>query len=267
MGVVMVVLLSAWQGRSVCADSVQMTFDGIGLNVGGSFRIHHWDYNSNSMRRKTVLAGQMNWTIDSVSGNVPNLTAGQSVVMFCIDVFDYVRPQGESGSYDYMSVADAPQSPPNGPPAPYMGEAKAALVSHFYSKFYDDSSASGTYASAFQLALWELINENLAYAEVHGFSLTKDTSDTGPLNDTFFVTSGDGTTRATANLWLSEVYSDWQAAGFDTGGLNGFGLGALTDPEAQDMVFIVPPPPAVLLIAAGIPIVMVLRRQRQFTGV
>jgi len=227
--------LAGLAGAEALAGQVTMDFTGTGRGQGVQISMagHSLPGGGN------VFAGQLKWNVTSSTQSGINPGA---VITFCTDIFQAVQ----SGTFDIADLADAPDTGIGG-----MGDDKAALIGHLYSVYYDevnDSSATNDRASAFQVAIWEIVNEDITF-------------DAGPLaeldvtNGDFQASGLDGAADDVAEM-LGEVSLAWEESRLE----NEYGLVAALG-NGQDQIMIVPVPPAVWLAGVGLLGVGVLRRR------
>lgn len=184
-----------------------------------------------------AYVGQLNWH-DATS---PDWNAGlngrllsvlgpnATFVTYCIDVDQGVYTGlDNTWGYGVVPLATAPR------PGGGMGAATAAQVSEFWNRHYDLIGNSNVNASAFQLGLWELINDGLG---------------ADPFGSGSFQASGslpsDSGTLTLATGWLNDV-------GSNTPYSNGYTLYTLSDDRLQDQVFGVPNTPLPAALPAGL---------------
>jgi hypothetical protein len=146
---------------------------------------------------------------------------------FCIDISQDIFTS-QTVTFGVAALASAPVDG-NLPTA--MGALRAELIAELWYNDYALIGTSNSNAAAFQLAIWEIINE------------TQTNNGTLVLNidsGTFYATDQDSPTLAMANTWLGQL-------SLNGTGLMASGLVALTNSTYQDYVFQdAPPPPAPL---------------------
>lgn len=200
-------LVSSAQGSVVTATFNNVS-PGTGVNVssngGGSFG--------------GTTAGVFNWTATGGDSGI----VGQFTT-FCIELTQHI-----SGGNSYTYTLTAPASAP----IPGLGFSpmgpRANLLAELYGRFYPTlnlSNASDT--AAFQLAVWEISNDNNATLD---------------LTTGNFQAQNGGTYFATAQNWLSQ--------------LDGTGptlsITALSSNTVQDQIYVPAPAAAGLLGFAGL---------------
>lgn len=172
------------------ADSVSLTFDGIGGNYGqgigvslsGGYAFADGDSSKN------VWAGQLSHSAD-----------GQAIKTFCTELTQWAH----SGVYEIVNVADAPSSGP-------MGAAKADAI---YRLFNATNGAAdidtNAEAAAFQATIWEIVYDfdsgmNFTGGNVQFTGLNNSLVNlySGYANDT----QGDSTPRVIA--YSNQQYQD-----------------------------------------------------------
>jgi hypothetical protein len=177
-------------------------------------------------------AGVYNFT--NASGAIAGSFSG-----FCIDIAQNIFAN-QTVTFGVAALSSAPVDGIQ--PSP-MGTLRANLIGELW---FNDQSLIGTSnsnAAAFQIAIWEIINE-------------KNTNQDGTLDlninsGSFYALAHDGTTLTTANTWLSQL----NLAGTGSTASN---LMALTSLGNQDYVFQGPPSPGPDTSAAPAPSGLVL---------
>ncbi|CAG1002214.1 hypothetical protein PHYC_02977 [Phycisphaerales bacterium] len=207
-------VLAMTAASAASAQTVVARLDGISPSRVLSMTTDGWDHD------RDVRTGVNNFTvIDS-----PVLLTGQFNA-FCIDVHQTIQLE-HTYTYTVTPIELAPL------PGDGMGQAKADLLRELWGRHYFDSLLSNTNGSAFQAAVWEIINDP-------GLNL----------NFGSFQMSGSETTIDRAQDWLDELNGDH--AYFAP-------VYALTSGETQDML--VPTPGSAALL--GIGGLAMLRRRR-----
>ncbi len=152
-----------------------------------------------------------------------------SFLGFCIDIGQDIY-SNQTVKFTVASLDNAPV------PGPAMSAYQANLIRELWANNYVSSQTSNSNAAAFQIAIWEIINE----------------SPNNPLNvctGSFQVTDSDAATLQTANLWLGQL----DLSG--NGAMNN-NLIALTSDTYQDYVVngpvAAPAPSTWVLAGAGV---------------
>lgn len=223
---------------ALAADTLTLDFQGVGK--GENVKIS----NNSGSSYSGVFAGQLKWEV--VSSTHSYFNPGDSLITFCTDIHEYAG----DGTFTLGNVADAPSSPGgiNG-----MGETKAAMLEHLYANHYDSvkfSSASFDAAAAFQIVIWEVVNETLT----NGFSLT---------GGKFRAKNMEASTKTLADSWLSDIFAHYTPG---TGQFNGDAFGALRGAilnGGQDQLVVVPLPAPVMLGGVGLLGLAILRKRRK----
>ena len=144
----------------------------------------------------------------------------KNLATFCADIKQTIG-YGQTCTYDVYLPQDAPIGGTNNPNG--MGAAKADDLRLLFSLM--PSSLDAKKATAFQAAVWEIINEDAGTA----YALTGTTK--GNLYTT--APAGTDTWVTTANGWLTTVWSY-------TDPVPDIGLRVLVNPITQDFALVVP---------------------------
>lgn len=212
-----VLAVAAAAGTSL-ADTINATFTGVSPGQSVGIRI-----NGNN---ENTTAGGFNFIRDAAN---PGTLAGFAPTFqgFCIDLTEFVS-NGHDYSWTSRPLANSPTSAA-GP----MGAARAARLSRLFADRFNGLATASNQAqayAAFQLAVWEIVNDD-------GLSL-----DDGP----FRVTSAPDGTKALAQSWLGTV----NAAG------PVWNLVAIDDPTGTEHghqgYVLAPTPGAAALLGAGL---------------
>ncbi|GIW74687.1 MAG: hypothetical protein KatS3mg103_1209 [Phycisphaerales bacterium] len=124
------------------ADSVTMRFVNPGPGRAVNIRIDG--------EQHYVHAGQLNHQILSRSG--PSAPAVGMLATYCVDVAEWVSPQGVT--YDVRELTDAPVAGGNNG----MDAHKAAAIARLYTYANGQQfSTNNNFSAAFQLAIWEIV--------------------------------------------------------------------------------------------------------------
>jgi hypothetical protein len=164
---------------------------------------------------ETGWAGQYDFV--NASGDLHGSFGG-----FCIDIGQNI--------YGNQTVTFGEADLKNAPiPGAGMGATRANLIRELWARDYGVALLSNSNAAAFQIAIWEIINEqNLSQLDVTKGSFT--------------VSDSDGQTLTTANAWLAQLTGT---------GPRDNSLVALTSADYQDYVVSMPAPPGLALAAAA----------------
>jgi hypothetical protein len=167
------------------ADTLR--FDGLTFGSAGPFTIQ--DSSPTALGPDVVSAGAFNIT-DTSGATIP---AGTSFMAWCLTAFTALTT---TNSYTLRS-GETFYAPPNAHMATDLRRLASFVFANTSQMFTNLGFAGGanstTQSSAFQLATWEIINDN---AGTGGYNV--EAGD-------FRVVGGDGTARALANNWLSVV--------------------------------------------------------------
>jgi hypothetical protein len=158
-----------------------------------------------------------------------------SLDAFCIDVNQGIS-QGETVTFEVQPLEAAPT------PGTAMGDGKADLIRELWGRDFALIGENNRRAAAFQIAVWEIINE---------------TSGTLNLSNGYFgATASDSATITLANSWLSELDGTGPMANI---------LVALTSDNRQDYVVQGAPAPTGFVLGAigALPLAFVAARRRR----
>ncbi|HZW11212.1 MAG TPA: hypothetical protein VFF69_15020 [Phycisphaerales bacterium] len=130
--------LAAGLAASASADSVAVTFDGVGGNFGQnvSVALANGLTFADGASSKSIWAGQLSHSID-----------GDAVKTFCTELNQWAG----SGVYDIVEVEDAPSSGP-------MGQDKADAIYRLFNATGGAADVdTNSEAAAFQAVIWEIV--------------------------------------------------------------------------------------------------------------
>lgn len=195
---------------------------------------------------KHVYAGRMTYRVDS--GSHGSFTPGTSFYSFCVDLDQLVKSEPKpydvhtNGAGDGLGIDDLAADTGG------MGETRAKALSYLFLNHFEDAvSGSDRKASAFQLAVWEIIYEGT------------DSESLGTLNinqGDFKVTGGNDDAIDDAQDLLDEIAGLDGAFGDISNLLVGFG-----STQYQDQLTLIPLPAPVLMGLAGFGLAAVARRR------
>ncbi len=222
----------ALAASAACADVVDMRFTGTGAGRAVSIRSSGIDGH--------VFAGQLMHHIDASD---PHAALDGDWLTYCTDYYEYVS--SSTREFKVSNLADAPDNAP-------MGDLKAQAIVDIYA-YADgaqlDPNADNDFAAAFQIAIWEIIDD------YNGSSSSLD------------VASGDfkawTSSSRRGGSSLDDDIQDYLDDLFDAVGSGARvpGLYALINHRKQDQIVLVPAPPAFAgLGAAGL---LAARRRRR----
>ncbi len=155
-----------------------------------------------------VAAGLFQFSVSNTQGDSP-ITWSDTLQAFCIQTDTLLNTANTT--YTLASAAD------------YFGDSNQVdLIGQLYSGFRDQVTSADK-SAAFQLALWELVNESGP-----DFGLGN-----GDFTSSDFTSSDSGGPRSTANDWLGSL----------PGIVNQFDLYVLTSDLSQDLLVFKPTPP------------------------
>jgi hypothetical protein len=214
------------------ADFVDVVYAGTG--AGSNVKV------SSPVRNGDVFAGQIKMTLSNSTG----VDLNGNWIAYCTDLGQNVS--GGSTTYEVLPVASLPMG--GG-----MGAAKAAAIGDLYAFAAGSqltNTTSAALATAFQLAIWEIVHDFDANAAGFGLNVT---------SGTFSATKTDGSALSAAVM--GHLASLFAAIG-TTNGATLLGLG---HPSAQDQILEVSgfvPGPGVLACSAIGLIIRGARRRR-----
>lgn len=229
-----ILTLSTLAAAPAMAQSVMMLYNGTGL--GSNVRVTF------GTTTNDVFAGQLRHSITSPTNTDPRLNG--NFVTFCIDLAQVVS--GQNRAFDVVQLNTAPA---------ILGD-KVMRASALESLFANVGNAplmwntSNDYAAAFQLAIWEIVND---------FDSTK-------ANAGLDITSGEFTARRTNNAALtSGVMNNLNTfLGFARAGTSmpmSHSLLGIANGTNQDQVAVIPTPAAAALAGLGMGLIAARRRR------
>ena len=169
---------------------------------------------SDGTKVSSVAAGMFRFSVSNIQGTTPfPLSSSDVLDAFCIDIGTSLD-QYSTVSYSLMSATDY-----------FQDSRKVNLMSSLYTGFGGEEVKDSRTSAAFQLSLWEIINEN---------------NDKLSLSDGSFTSTDFIEGKATANRWFTAL-----------GGIeNGFDLFVLKSESdvngkklSQDLLVFSPAPP------------------------
>lgn len=151
----------------------------------------------------TRSAGIIKWT--QVAGDTPevHLTSignAQGFITFCIEAFESLS--GGHNTYHVLDAAQAPNNNVGGPNPNPMGVVRADNLSKLFAVGFlgtdlDDWKVNGsfdlTYIKAFQLAVWEVVNENVVQG-LQMLNIMQSSGNRGAFYSTYGNTNNIATT-------------------------------------------------------------------------
>ncbi len=173
-----------------------------------------------------TTGGMFNWT--RLGGDYAGMGAQGNFITFCIELSQHISYGGQY-TYDVIDLDEAPR------PGVGMGTENADLLSELFGRHYD-AGFNNTDAAAFQVAVWEIVTDG-------------DLS----LADGDFRVQDTGSFVDQAQTWLTSL--DGTGPQMD--------LKAMSNPNAQDQVFVVPAPGALVLMAGGLGLMGIGARARR----
>jgi len=231
------IAIAATSWSAARADTVTAKLNGVeGGTPYNTFDLH---LGSGAATDSGAITGALQWTVQSVSNpsNTFGLAAGNTIDTFCIEITQNV---GIGGTYTFTetpSLANAPTDMQyiTNVDVPVintgMGNTKANLLNELYNEVLEQSffeTLNKDQATAFQLAVWEIVYEN---------SLTSGQTGNANLNlgsGSFYVNNGSNVTSAAiitqAQGWLNGLNATYLNK-------NNIAVFALTDQNNQDQAF------------------------------
>lgn len=238
---------------SAGADQIRMTLDGMGAYENYRVAVDgHLDAHSDADVHYVggIKAGERIWTNQY----------GAEAVTYCIQIYESVTIGDEYTFGIHENLTEVPESPP------YPGEmnqAQAGLLEDLYSRYIDmqtgyladgteltDSFSYETAASAFQLIVWEIVNESITDG-----TLDEAKSDLSLQLGAFRADTSTHVDGAEAtNLIIDSLgLGEWSNT-------DGHLIG-LSNPGSQDQLMVVPLPLPAVLAGVGLVGMVVLRRK------
>lgn len=151
---------------------------------------------------------------------------GSPLISYCIELVQtFVLPSGVM-SYTAVPVSSAPI----GSTSIGMGPNKATDLSRLFGSYYTASLGSIINSAAMQLAIWEIV-----YETGQSYSLA-----TGTFTASNGANADYTSARAQANQWLQNLGNVLAP------------LVALSNPDRQDFITVVPVPPSAALLGTGL---------------
>lgn len=146
-------------------------------------------------------AGSFNWTAKTASSAPADeafyntYDVGDSVITFCVELDQHVSPNNDY-TYQLVSLESVPS--PGTVAGGGMNAIKANYVRELFGRFYKDGTKGNIFtnseAAAFQLAIWEIVTEDLSNSKDLGSGVVQG--------------SGNDAAILLANTWLSELSGD-----------------------------------------------------------
>lgn len=226
------------------AFAATITLDNLSTGLGRTVK-------TNLTGNSTYHAGELRWNVTAMTGSAAAMTGfsvGDSISTFCTQLTQTAQ---SPTVFNLIQVEDAPQ------PGAGMGALRAGYINTLYANYHGDALLNGTNAAAFQLAIWELVNESESALTSMDLDVSSgDFQVTG--GSVLNVASGQSVSAvALANTWLSTILSLFNPNGVD--------MLALSNDSAQDQLImtsvVIPLPAPVLLGGLGLLLVPAVRRR------
>lgn len=225
-------IMSAVSAVSAFADTVDMRF--LGTGIGRTVTI------STPSRTLNVAAGQLRHAFSNGTGAASALNG--ELITYCTDVNQFVSSTVRN--YTVVPVGQAPSGQA-------MGSEKASAVAAIFASaggLQFSSTVSADLACAFQLAIWEVVNDYNPSVGLASLSLS-----TGTFRAT--QTTGAAVWSSVDTLFTG-LLANVGNASFTTGGIM-----AIASPTYQDQLVSIPAPGAVVLTSLGLS--LLARRTRR----
>lgn len=151
---------------------------------------------SDGTNQSRVAAGMFRFSVNNIQGDTPfPLSSNDVLDAFCVDI-DTPLDQYNTVSYSLLSATDY-----------FQNSRKVNLMSSLYTGFGGDEVKDSRTSAAFQLALWEIINENTEQLSLSDGSFTStDFTDAKEAANGWFTGLGDIVSGF--NLFVLESDSD-----------------------------------------------------------
>ena len=236
--------------------SIDLSYTGMG--AGSRMVINYSGSSGPTISGKTVWAGELNYTVGAASGAGASLT-GQQITTFGIDIW---QTAGSMNS-ELGKLANGPTT--NGI-AGQMGADRAGLLGALYSfAGYDQSMFLGggfsgpdqaMMASAFQLAIWEIVSEDGFDPNAASFSESGLDVTSGAFSVKMYEGAGIPSTLSLAQRMLKNAWEAW-VPGSETSLLIAGGNGG---PDVI-MIHTIPLPHTFIMTSLGLLGAIMLRRR------
>lgn len=220
-----VFVLVSVMGAAASAGTVNLDFQGTGLKQ--SVRINDTSLGISSLN---VSAGQLKFKV-LAGGTHPGFTVGAILFTFCTDI-------SQGAADGYLTIVDLHQAPA---PGTSMGVDRANLIRLLYATKFAESQTTDLKAAAFQLAVWEIVNEAVIDFSQGTRGLAGIDTSAGD-----FWASNNAAARTEANTYLDTAFLAFKD------GITGMDLVAGISPTIQDQIFIIPLPTGAGLACAGL---------------
>lgn len=205
------------------ADTIDAQY--LGTGRGQNVKVTSALFNGN------VFAGQLRHNLTNGTGNATSLNGEWRT--YCTDLAQ--RVSGSGTQYTVVSISMVPESSP-------MGALKAQAIANMYAfsaGTESSSSSSNDFATAFQLAVWEIVTDYNPLSLNNGISITAGN---------FRATKTDNSPLSSSvNSHLSNLFGAITSSVGNVASLSGIASG-----RAQDQIIPTPiPAPATLALASA----------------
>ncbi|MBL1216823.1 MAG: hypothetical protein D8M59_04940 [Planctomycetes bacterium] len=206
---------------SAQADLIEARFDSVspGRNIEFSTNDGH--------SYQTTVAGNFNWT--RLGGDYDGGGAEGQYVTYCVDLVQHVS-YGAEYEFNVIEPTEAPW------PTSGMGDDRADRLAELFGRHWSSGFGQDE-AAGFQLAVWEIVND-----------------DDLDLADGDFRIRDAGSAQDWANLWLASIDGTGPTADLAVMGSN----------SRQDQVFMIPTPASGMLAGVGMWLLAGRTRKRKF---
>lgn len=218
--------------NAASGDTIEARFDSVTPGQSIEYLLNQ-DKHDHDNDYVTTTAGNFNWT--RIGGNYDGPGASGQFTSYCIELNQYIG-YGNVYTYDVTNLEDAPI------PGKGMGEVKSSLISELFGSYYSNDFDK-TEATAFQVAIWEIVNED-----------NNDCKDDLKLDlgKGDFKVKNTGDFYDQAQLWLDGLDGEGPTAD----------LIAMSNKSVQDHVTVIPTPGTLAIASLAASFIMGGRRRK-----